>query len=274
MSQINDKKTAITIWVDESTEIKINKQEYNLVGYLITNSDTEEFSFLNKLKQARKEKPCCWKTLHGCEITKSDINKTELIKRWLKIFQEDESVYFHAFLYKKNESFITQEKTYEHYFAKQSVFSLANKMKSTGLPIQRMFSNVGTLTVLFDRRRAHSASVVKKTQGGSLIERLNELEDIYSDEIKEQIKNISGKDSKEKDFTVRFSFLSSECFDGMQFTDCFLYLIRNKLENKKNIFVEIFDTIFLSGLDQHTLNLGFEKIYEYDQKFNFFKSNK
>lgn len=268
---------AITIWVDESTEILINDQKYNLIGYLITNSDEEEFLFLNKLKQARKVHQCCWTTLHGCEINQGDTRKIELLDRWLNCFKSSESVYFHTFLYKKNENFISKEKTYEHYFAKQSVFAIANKMKKTGYTINTMFKDVATITVLFDRRRSHSASIVTKNRK-SEIERINDLEEVYKGEIAQQITKISGKNSKTTELTVRFSFLSSECFDALQFSDCLLYLIRHKIEqeqdNVENNFTKLFDKHFLNDLDPHTKSIGFKKIYEYDKKFNFFESVK
>lgn len=270
-------ESAITIWVDESTEIKINDKKYNLIGYLITNSDEEEFHFLNQLKQERKKSPVCWATLHGCEIRQNDTKKIELIDRWLNCFQSSRNVYFHIFLYENNENFISKNETYEHYFAKQSVFAIANKMKKTGHKINTMFKDVSTITVLFDRRRSHSASVIAKNDGLK-IRRINDLEKIYKMEIAEQISKISGKNYKTMELTVRFSFLSSECFDALQFSDCFLYLIRHKIEqeqnNTENNFTKLFDKYFLDDLDPHTKSIGFKKIYEYDKKFNFFESVK
>lgn len=271
------KELAITIWVDESTDVLINNKKYNLIGYLITNSDEEEFLFLNKLKQARKEPECCWTTLHGREMKCDDTKKMGLVDRWLTCFKLSENVYFHTFLYKKNEKFISKEKTYEHYFAKQSVFSIANKMKKTGYTINTMFKDVSTITILFDRRRSHSASIVANGKKSD-IKRINDLEDIYKSEIAQQITKISGKNSKTTELTVRFSFLSAECFDAIQFSDCLLYLIRHKIEqeqnNKENNFTRLFDKHFLNDLDSHTKSIGFKKIYEYDKKFNFFESVK
>lgn len=268
---------AITIWVDESTEIKINNQEYNMVGYLITNSDKEEFIFLNKLKQARKKGLGCWTTLHGSEIGESDDRKLNLLESWITEFKDSENVYFHAFLYKKNGKYVSMDKTYEHYFAKQSVFSISNKMKKTGYTVNTMFKDVSTLTVLFDRRRSHSADVVTK-ETGVQIERLHDLEETYKNEITDQVGKLSGKNPRTTELTVRFSFVSSECFDAMQLSDCFLYLLRHKIENEKiggeNIFTRLFDKHFLNDLDQHTRKLGFKKIYEYDKKFNFFESTR
>ena len=267
---------AITIWVDESTEINLSGESYNLIGYLITNSDTEEYRFLNRLKQARKGDINCWNTLHGCELKPKDAKKLALIDRWLLEFKKDSSVYFHCFLYKRNDKYVPDGKTYEHYFAKQSIFALANRMKKIGVSIETMFSNVSTLTVLFDRRRSHSAEIVSRGPQLNDINRLNDLELIYIEEIKQQIEKISKKNPRTHEFTVRFSFLSSECFDAMQFTDCMLYLVRQKIEQEKhglkNVYTEMFDKHFLSDLDPHTRSLGFKKIYEFDKKFNFFES--
>lgn len=264
---------AITIWVDESTEIRIGNHDYNLIGYLITNSDKEEFDFLNKLKQARKASPSCWTTLHGSEMHDDDTRQLGLLDRWLKIFQDTEGVYFHTFLYRRNESFIRAGETYEHHFAKQSMFALACKMKDKGYTVNTMFKDVSTLTVLFDRRRAHMAEVVAREQGVE-IERLNELEQVYKEQICQQILRISGKDAATTDFTVRFSFLSSECFDGMQLTDVMLYLVRKKIEQKEtgaeSVYTHLFDKYFLAG--PLTKDDDFRTAYVYDKKFNFFQS--
>lgn len=267
---------AITIWIDESTEILIKKQSYNLIGYLITNSDKEEFDFLNKLRQSRKKDIGCWTVMHGNEISDNDIRKLNLLEKWLVLFKNSNSVYFHLFLYKKNGKYISKNKTYEHYFAKQCIFSLANKMKKSGYTINTMFKNVSTLTVLFDRRRSHVADIIVKNDLNN-IERFNELDEIYKTEIENQIQKISGKNTKTTELTVRFSFVSSECFDAMQFCDCLLYLVRKKIEQEnegdENTFTKMFDKYFLNDLNKHTKNLSFKKIYEYSKKFNFFESN-
>ncbi len=268
---------AITIWVDESTELNIDGDEYNLVGYLITNSDEEEFSFLNALKQARKVAPVCWTTLHGSEINPQNTRELPLLDRWLNIFKQNDSIFFHAFLYRRNGAFIARNQTYEHYFAKQSVFALANKMRRRdGYVVNSMFKDVSTLTVLFDRRRSHTADVVARDGGGAQIDRLHDLENIYKAEIANQISHIAGRNTATNDLTVRFSFLSSECFDAMQFSDCFLYLLRQKIEQETsgvaNDFTALFDKYFMDNLDQHTRDIGFRKIYEFDKKLNFFES--
>lgn len=270
-------ESAITIWVDESTDILINGEEYNLVGYLITDSDKNEFLFLNQLKQVRKSIPQCWTTMHGCEIREGDSREIDLIDRWFKCFEDNDNVYFHAFLYKKNSSFIPKGKTYENYFAKQSVFAIAYKMKKSGYPINTMFKDVSTLTVLFDRRRSHSADIIDKG-GKKKISRLNDLENIYKKEIINQIEKVSGKNSKTTELTIRFSFLSSECFDGMQFSDCFLYVLRKKIEQevgnqKENKFTKLFDKYFLDSLPANVRILSFRNIYKYEKKLNFFELN-
>lgn len=268
-------KEAISIWADESTEIEIGEDEYNLVGYLITDSDNEEGQFQVRLRNARKDKKC-WTTLHGSDLSDTG-REIELLDRWLEEFRLFEKVYFHAFLYKKDGRYIERDKTYEHYFAKQSVFALANKMKPSGYPINTMFKDIATLRILFDRRRAHSADVLTK-QADPIIQRLHDLEEIYVNEIGDQIKKISGKDYKTNQFTIRFSFVSSECFDFMQISDCLLYLLRNKIEQDvcgtENAFTRLFDKHFLNDLDEHTKALGYRTIYEYDKKLNFFQSNK
>lgn len=269
-------ETAITIWVDESTDIRVNGKDYNLIGYLITDSDSGELSFLNELKQSRKIPPVCWNTIHGCEVRESDKRKLDLINRWLEIFKKTEGVYFHSFLYKKNTRYVSNNQTYENYFAKQSVFSLAHKMKKSGYVLNTMFNKVKTLFVFFDGRRSHSTNLVSRGDNVE-ISRLNELEGLYKEEIGEQIRRITGRDFRTNNFTIRFSFLSSECFDGMQFSDCVLYLLRHKIEQTEsgyeNVFTKLFDKHFLDDLDPHTKALGFKKIYEFDKKFNFFESN-
>lgn len=272
-------ESAITVWTDESTGILIRGVEYNMIGHLIANSDKEEFDFLNKLRQSRKEIPSCWTNLHGCKIKESDTRKLDLLERWLIQFKNSEHVYFHIFLYRKNERYITQEKTYEHYFAKQSVFSLANKMKKRGYLINTMFKDVSTLTILFDRRRSHFADIVfKDSNQGLQIRRLNDLEKIYKKEIEDQISRISSRNTKTTDLTIRFSFLSSECFDAMQLCDCLLYLVRKKIEQEagatEDPFTKLFDKYFLDNLGNDTKLLSFKEIYQYDKKFNFFESNR
>ena len=92
-------KEAITIWADESTEIKIGDYQYNLVGYLITDSDTEEAHFQNRLRSARKQKKC-WTTLHGVDMDSSGRN-IQLLDAWLEEFKDFDKVYFHVNFYRK-----------------------------------------------------------------------------------------------------------------------------------------------------------------------------
>ena len=258
-------KKAITIWVDESTELIVNDNDHNLMWYLITNSDREEFDFLNDLKQARKQDPVCFYSLHGSEIRENDIRKINLIKKWLELFQKHPNVFFHSFLYKRNDTYIPLSEGYEKYFAKQAVFALALKMKNTGMPVQTMFSDIWTVTILFDRRRSNISIGTENWH-----RRINDLETVYIQAIKEQIE----RNSKRDDIKVRFSFLTSNCFDGMQFADVMTYLIRNKILRKNNAFSDIFDQYFLSDLDENVQKLWFKKIYQDDKKFNFFESNR
>ncbi len=261
---------AIKIWVDESTEIN---GQYILIGYLITNANKEEYDFFKKLTEARGELKC-FKTLHGCEMSE-ECREIKLLDKWLSIFVEaNNGIYFHAFLYKKNEKYISTEETFEHYFAKQSIFSLSLKMNKKGYPVQTMFGDVSTLFILFDNRQSHSADIIHKKQGKDIF-RIHALETIYRDSIVKQIENRSKRNSKTTDLTVRFSFVSDECFDGIQFTDCLVYLIRQKLESvESNQFTKLFDKYFLDHKDKDVQELGFKKIYEYDKKFNFFESVK
>lgn len=264
-------KKAITVWIDESTEISLNREEYNLMGYLITDSDSKEFDFLGKLKQARKETPMCWNTIHGSEISKNDKNKMALIKRWLDLFIQDKSVSFHGFLYKKNLQFVTNNANnggYERYFSWQAAFWIASKMKSTWVGIQTIFKDVWTITVLFDRRRSHTA-----TQENGNIIRYNDLENTYIDAIRRKINAVTNRD----DITVRFSFLSSDCFDAMQLTDIMIFILRLKIEkNFKHPLFKIFSYFiskYFDGLNIDVTNFNLQNFFGYDPKYNFFQSN-
>ena len=265
----NGKETAIKLWVDESTEVS---GSHILVGYLITDCDGKEYSFFKELTDRRKELKC-FTTLHGREIKKREIN---LFDKWLEVFNSqkyNQGIYFHAFLYERNEDMISKDKTFEHYFAKQSIFALALKMKGGehfDKHVSKMFEDVQTLTILFDNRSDHIAEVISRDKHKNIL-RIPQLEDIYRKEITEQIEKQTRKSSKTNDLTVRFSFVSDECFDGIQFTDCFLYAIRQKLEgNQASPLVRIFDKHFLD-LSEDVVNLGFQEIYKWDKKFNFFQ---
>ena len=143
------KETVIKIWVDESTEIDGN---YMLVWYLITDAYENECHFFRELTEARIKNKC-FTTLHGNRISEKD-REFKLFDDWLNIFNKyNQGVYFHVFLYKRDEKMISKGKTFEHYFAKQSVFSLSQKMKGNDLfdkHVANMFKNVSTIFVLFD----------------------------------------------------------------------------------------------------------------------------
>jgi hypothetical protein len=216
--------------------------------------------------------------MHGNEISVNDTREINLFDKWLEVFNQSEyekGIYFHAFLYKRDEGKISGDKTFEHYFAKQSIFALASKMKGGDhlfdKHVSRMFEDVKTLIILFDNRGDHLAKITSK-QGSRNISRIPQLEDIYRSEIIEQIEKQINKSSKTNDLTVRFSFVSDECFDGIQFTDCLLYAIRQKIEgNKDSPLVEVFDKHFLN-LKDDVKDLGFQEIYKWDKKFNFFQA--
>lgn len=264
---------ALTIWIDESTDINIDSQEYNLIGYLITNSDREEFEFLNRLKQSRK-RIGAWSTIHGSKIRPTnDTRKMQLIDSWLYEFTQAPNVYFHAFLYRKDNLEIQASETYEHYFAKKSIASISNKMKNSGLEIETWFRNVKTITILFDRRRSHEIRIDEGENTQMIAKRLNSLETVYKNEIKQEIRAIT---ERETDITLRFSFLAAECFDAMQFSDVMLYLIRHKLLaqmeiESENDFTKLFDKFFIDTIsDEDVREYSLMDIYQYDKKFNFY----
>ena len=67
--------------------------------------------------------------------------------------------------------------------------------------------------------------------------------------------------------------MSDECFDGIQFTDCFLYVIRQKIEgNENHPLVKVFNKHFLGdALKKRVKHLDWKEIYYYDMKFNYFE---
>lgn len=273
---MNEKETAIKLWMDESTEVN---GQYILVGYLITDCYEKEYDFFKSLTQKR-HKTKCFTTLHGSDIDKSDSKKIELFDEWLGVFNEnvfEKGIYFHVFLYKKDEKKISKNKNFEHYFAKQSVFALAQKMKGSDLfdkHVANMFKDVKTVIILADNRGDYSAEIIPKDQGGNTISKIHQLEDIYLKEIVEQFEKQTGKSTKTNDLTVRFSFVSDECFDGVQFSDTLLYAIRQKLEgNNEHHLAKVFDKHFLNT-DEDVKELGIKEIYKWDKKFNFFESVK
>ena len=244
---------AITVWCDES-RIQINGHTYHLIGALITNSDNEEYEFKKALLQCRKDRRC-WNVIHGTEIREGDSSKINLIDSWINRFQLEDNVWFHVFVYKENRRYAGEG--FERYFAKQSAFSLANKMKSVGYPIQTLLKDVGTVTYLFDRRRDEAGDT---------------LGNVYEESIKTQLRTISKKGNS---LTVRFSFISSNCFNCMQLTDVLLYMVKNRIEKElgnelpaaQNRLVELWESYFL---DENILEL---KDFEFDSKFNYFRSN-
>ncbi|MDD2516244.1 MAG: hypothetical protein PHF26_03435 [Candidatus Gracilibacteria bacterium] len=72
--------TAITIWVDESFNIKIDGRAHTLVGFLVTDSFVDEANFLGNLKLARK-KCKSWDYIHSNKIT-DNTRKLNLINEW------------------------------------------------------------------------------------------------------------------------------------------------------------------------------------------------
>lgn len=244
---------AITAWCDESS-FDAGKNKYHIIGMLITNSDTEELNFLGDLKNARK-KYHAWNVLHGCELKVKDRSSLKLLREWIDIFKISEKVYFHILVYRENEAYMKDG--FEKYFAKQSAFGLGCKMKKSGFSIETIFSNVGTVVFLFDKRR-------DEINGG--------LGSEYKDQIKTQLRSRSKRGD---DITVRFSFVGSECFDAMQLTDVLLYMVKlridkefgKKLSNRQKNILKVWEDNFLDD------NIRELKNYEFDEKFNYFFSN-
>lgn len=243
----------ITLWGDE-THIEIDGIKYNLVGTLITNSEIEEHKFCNELLNARK-KIKCWNTLHGNKIKKNDTQKKLLIKKFLETFMKTDDVYFHVFMYKENRRFAVGG--YEKYFAKQCAFSVGQKMQSTGLKINTIFSKVKTVRVILDRRKGEVNTVFDKD---------------YKKEMLAQIKKQSGRDS----LSMRFTFASSECFDCLQLADILLFMTLNQLRKEngevlsqvQSELVNSWSNFFVDGFNTSLSD------YKYNEKFNFFRSNR
>ncbi|MFC1609159.1 hypothetical protein ACFL3M_03145 [Patescibacteria group bacterium] len=246
------KSEAITVWCDESS-VEVVGEKYHLIGTLITNSDTEELIILDELIKARK-RTGCWNVLHGNELKSSAVGRMSLIKEWVGVFNGNK-IYFHVFMYKEDRTFAVSG--FERYFAKQSAFSLGCKMKKNGYTIETIFSNVGTVKFLFDRRTGDIESG---------------LDSEYKKEIKEQLRNRSGRSD---DLTVRFSFLSSECFDLMQLCDVFLYAVKVRIEKENGIPVSDNNKGLLKIWESNFLNNQVRALsdFKYDEKFNFFRSN-
>lgn len=240
---------AITVWCDE-TSIKLD-DKCHIIGTLITDSDLEELKILNEIIKLRK-KHKIWTTFHGSNIS-WDKKQLDFFSDFLDLFSTNE-MYFHIFLYKEDRKYANSG--FEKYFAKQSAFSLGLKLKKEGYSINTIFSKVGTVRFLFDRRTGES---------------VRGLDSDYKKEIKRQLKKQS---KRSDDLTVRFSFISSECFDLMQMTDIFLYAVKLYLEDKygssisdkQKKLVEIFKDKFI------TEKMKSLSDYEYTKKINFFKS--
>lgn len=245
---------AITVWCDE-TEVSYDGGTRHAIGNLITDSDTEELRFLSEVIQLRK-KHRYWMTLHGSDLSYSQ-KELDFIEDLVKLFWNAERVYFHVFVYKENRRYANNG--FEKYFAKQSAFALGMKLRENGYPINTLFSQVGTVRFLFDRRTGDSS---------------RGLDSDYKDEIKNQLRKQS---KRSDDLTVRFSFVSLECFDLMQLTDILLYMVklyREKRTASGNISVgqqkllDIFERYFLNGKMQKLSD------YDFSEKVNFFISNR
>ena len=245
---------AITVWCDE-TEVSYNGGTHHVIGNLITDSDTEEFRFLNEAIKLRK-KHRFWTTLHGAGLSYSE-KELAFMEDLIKLFWNTERVYFHVFVYKENRTYANNG--FEKYFAKQSAFALGMKLRKEGYPINTLFSQVGTVRFLFDRRTGDSS---------------RGLDSDYKDEIKKQLRKQS---KRSDDLTVRFSFVSSECFDLMQLTDIFLYMIKLHGENKISPgCISVGQQKLVSIFEKYFLNEKMQKLsdYEYSEKVNFFISNR
>ncbi len=246
---------AITVWGDES-EVIINNKKHVLIGLLITDSDINEHKLSIDLIESRK-KNSSWHTIHGCELGSEENpnNKRsyDLIREWVNLFKGNKKTYFHVFCYPENKSFASNG--HQRYFAKQSVFGLALKMKKTGATITTFFKDVRTLRVLFDKRDDRIGS---------------ETSFDFSEEIKKQINKQSGRDN----ITTRFSFVSSECFNVIQLSDILLYFVKLRIEKEQGIEMSERQLNILKIWEDSFLNENIKSIkdFNYDTKFNFFLS--
>jgi hypothetical protein len=246
---------AITAWIDES-EVLIQNKKHHLIGILITDSFSEEEKLSLNLIKLRK-KHSAWHTVHGSNLENPASQHSDriykLIEDWIKLFLESENVCFHMFCYPENRRFSGD--SFENYFAKQSVFGLANKMKESGVGIQTLFKNVRTVKILFDNR---DDDKVSGTGAG------------YKEKICEQL----ALQSKRSDITTRFSFVSSECFNCIQLSDILLYMSKLKIEEEEGIGLSEKQKTILNiwkkyFTDQRYINIS---DYTYDEKFNYFLS--
>ncbi len=251
--------SAITVWLDES-EIIYDNKSYWIIRQLITKSDGDEFDFLKQLKISHKEAKT-WDTLHACEFCKTDKRKWNLLTSWLKAFQKDENVYFHTFIFEKSEEWESNFSTPHDYFANQIFFGLANKMKNSGLYIQTLFKEVDSITAIMDRRSANSGFIFQEEDQNNIsIARMNDLEVIYENRI---IKTLN-HNSSSKNISLRFSFASSRCFDGLQLCDCLTYMVRKKFVSEIQVeesdnkieFLDLFDRFFLDKNNKSLLDFS------------------
>jgi len=94
----------------------------------------------------------------------------------------------------------------------------------------------------------------------------NNLDGVYSQAIKDRILEISGKDSNSREFSTRFSFVSAECFDGIQLCDILLNFTRKKIQNSP--LPNAAKTLFLENLTQTQTKIPLWELYENDIKLN------
>lgn len=244
---------SITIWCDESC-VELSDKKFHLIGTLITNSDSEEYNFMNQLLTERKNVHS-WNILHGSKFNSKSINQTKLIKKWFEVFKNNNKVFFHTSIFKENKKHSKPD--FEKYFAKQSAFSLSYKMQNDGYPINTIFSKVRTVFFNFDRRRDESGDTLGR---------------IYEDEIKKQLCKIS----KNPDLTVRFSFVNSSCFNTLQLADILLYMVKLRMQKENGIILSKEKESILKIWEDYFLNDKIKELkdFAYDQKFNVFKLKK
>ena len=246
------KAQAITVWCDE-TSIRTKDNTFHIIGTLITDSDIKELEFMKSVLELRK-KHRIWTTIHGSRLSYSD-KELSFLEDFLQLFWAEQDVYFHVFLFKEERAWASN---FEKYFAKQSAFALGLKLRKEGYPINTVFSNVGNIRFLFDRRSGDSGRRV--------------LDNDYKTEIKKQIRKQSRRGI---DLTVRFSFVSAECFDLIQMTDILLYMIKLHIEDKNGIReLSPEQQKLLGTFRKYFFNDKIVSLsdYAWAEKFNFFKS--
>lgn len=259
--------TAITVWIDES-EIRHNGKVTWIIGQLITSSDEDECDFLKELKGAHRTART-WDTLHACEFSSREKRRWALLTEWLRIFKESKSCLYHAFVFDESNIWRDRFSSPSHYWAHQICFGLGNKMKKEGDQIQTLFQNVQTVTAIMDRRSATDGFITQHSDGTVTERRVNELETIYEEKMKNTLSSRSGRDN----ISLRFSFANTRCFDALQLCDCLTYMTRKRcmfehgLENDSDDFLKLWNSNFLYP---HTKELT---DFVYDLKFNYFRSS-